>query len=587
MTSSKILLAAALAGSSASGLQAAGKPLPNIIVILTDDQGYGDFSCHGNPVLSTPQSDKLYQESVRFSNFHVAPVCTPTRGQLLSGMDAMHNKACMVPAGRNLMRRDIQTMPEVFLSQGYQTGIFGKWHLGDSYPDRPMDRGFVKCIWHQGWGLPSEIEYDNDYYNTRYLDSLTPVISNTYCTDLWFREAISWMTEMHGKKQPFFTYLATNTPHGPLYAPKEDSLFYGGKVNGPQAMFFGMIRNFEKNLARLDQWLTDSGLKENTVVVLMNDNGGTTGVNVYNAGMRGQKGSHYEGGHRAACFIRWPAGNFAVNTTSHYPAQVQDIFPTLMDLAGMDPGTVKQFDGISLRPLLEGNEMKEKDRMFVVQYGGRIYPEKYNSCVVMNNWRLVGADELYDMDKDSGQKSNIAGEHPGILKTMRDHYEKWWEGVPPGIDKIIPVIVGNPLNNPTTLTSNNWVGADADNHKMIALAVGPPRGGSYHIFAEKAGNYRLELSRWPFHLYRPMHMAGPDKNIGGNPLEPGRALPIEQGCVSINNGNPLVASKSSGNAVSVSVEVELEAGESVVQAWFRNLQGEDLCGAYYLRVHKL
>ena len=123
---------------------------PNVIVILTDDQGYGDFSCNGNPILQTPELDKFFAESLRFSDFHVSPYCTPTRGQLLSGLDALHNKAATVGTGRDMMRRDIITMPEVFRQNGYKTGIFGKWHLGDNYPDRPMDRGFDKSVWFKG-----------------------------------------------------------------------------------------------------------------------------------------------------------------------------------------------------------------------------------------------------------------------------------------------------------------------------------------------------------------------------------------------------------------------------------------------------
>jgi len=181
-----------------SAIAAAGNPpskRPNVIIVLSDDQGYGDFSCNGNPILQTPAFDKLYHESIRFSNFHVSPLCTPSRGELMSGLDAMHNLASTVLFGRGILRRDIVTMPEVFKQNGYHTGIFGKWHLGDSYPDRPMDRGFEKCEWFKGWGLLSEAEYDNDYYKTRYLDSLKPVNSDKYCTNLWFDEAMKWMAE--------------------------------------------------------------------------------------------------------------------------------------------------------------------------------------------------------------------------------------------------------------------------------------------------------------------------------------------------------------------------------------------------------
>ncbi|GAB1474039.1 hypothetical protein MASR2M69_14800 [Bacteroidota bacterium] len=145
---------------------------PNVIIILTDDQGYGDLSCNGNPVLKTPAIDRLQRESFNFTNFHVAPLSTPTRGQLITGMDALRNGAASVLTGRNLLRRDLKTLPQIFKENEYSTGIFGKWHLGDNFPDRPMDRGFNKCIWHKGWGLLSEAEFDNDYYETRCLDSL-------------------------------------------------------------------------------------------------------------------------------------------------------------------------------------------------------------------------------------------------------------------------------------------------------------------------------------------------------------------------------------------------------------------------------
>lgn len=220
---------------------------PNVIIILSDDQGYGDFSCHGNPILKTPALDKLNGESIRFSNFHVAPLCTPTRGQLMSGMEAMRNKASTVLTARGLMRRDILTMPEVFANNGYRTGIFGKWHLGDAYPDRPMDRGFEKCVWTKGWGLLSEMEFDNDYYQTRYLDSLDTCYAEKHCTDLWFDEAMAWMGEMAKEQQPFFTYLALNAPHGPFHSPEKNRKHYLGKVADDKvASIYGMVENIDE-----------------------------------------------------------------------------------------------------------------------------------------------------------------------------------------------------------------------------------------------------------------------------------------------------------------------------------------------------
>ena len=473
---------------------------PNVIIVLSDDQGYGDFSCHGNPVLKTPALDKLYNEGIRFDNFHVSPLCTPTRGQLMTGLDAMHNKASTVLTGRNLLRRDIITMPEIFGKNGYATGLFGKWHLGDNYPDRPMDRGFQKCIWHKGWGLLSEIEYDNDYYETRYLDSLEIKFSGEYCTNLWFNKAMEWMGEMDNKKQPFFTYLALNTPHGPFYSQAQDYNFYHDQVrDSTTASFLGMIRNIDRNMARLDDWLEKKGLKNNTLVVFMNDNGGTRGVELYNAGMRGKKGSNYDGGHRAACFIRWPDGNLASPLTVSSASQIQDLLPTFIDLFGFEIPANYHFDGKSLAPVIRDNKTAE-DRMFVVQYGGYVKPEKYFSCVVWNSWRLVGKDELYNINEDPGQKNNVAEDHPEILDEMKAFYETWWKGVETGINEFVPVIIGSEKEDPVVFNSNNWEDGAVNTQWKVALAGGAPKGGTCHISVVEGGKYKVELSRWPFHL---------------------------------------------------------------------------------------
>ncbi len=560
---------------------------PNVIIILSDDQGYGDFSCHGNPVLKTPALDKLYGESVRFGNFHVAALCTPTRGQLMTGLDAMHNKAATVLTARNLMRRDITTMPEVFKKNGYRTGIFGKWHLGDIYPDRPMDRGFEKCIWHKGWGLFSEIEYDNDYYKTRYLDSLDTKPSDSYCTDLWFNKSMEWMEEMADKKQPFFTYLALNAPHGPFHAPSEDFKFYSTQVNDSStASFLGMISSIDRNMSRLDKWLMEKNLKDNTLIVFMNDNGGTGGVKLYNAGMRGEKGSNYEGGHRAACFIRWPDGHLGKPRTVSYASQIQDLLPTFIDLFGFKVTEDVRFDGESLVPVLR-SENEAGSRMFVVQYGGNERPEKYFSCVVWDAWRLVGENELYNLDKDPAQEYNIAKYHPGVLIKMKTFYENWWVGVEPGINQFIPVLIGSGKENPVILNSNNWEEEAVNSQWKIAQAAGNSRGGICHIQVIVEGNYRIELSRWPFHLNRSLSKAGPAETPGGTKIRTGKPVPVAFGCVSINTNVPVIIRSKVADPTKIAFEMKLKEGDNTLQAWFKDKDQKDLCGAYYVRIEKL
>src|SRR5262249_47976189 len=282
---------------------------PNVIIVLSDDQGYGDFSCHGNPVLKTPNLDKLHAQSVRLTDFHVAPMCTPTRSQLMTGQDALRNGACSVCAGRSMIRPGIPTMAQHFAANGYRTGHFGKWHLGDSYPNLPHQRGFQDSVYHLGWGITSMADlWQNDYFDPRFRHNGELKQYKGYCTDVPFDLALAWMKEQKTKSEPFFVYLPTNAPHGPLWVPEQYRKMYAGKAGPNVASFYGMIANLDDNMARLDQFLADNNLVDNTIVFFMNDNGGTAGVDTYNAGMRGRKTQYYEGGHRASCFVRWPAG---------------------------------------------------------------------------------------------------------------------------------------------------------------------------------------------------------------------------------------------------------------------------------------
>ena len=578
------LLITCLSVIVATGQEA--KVNPNVIIVLSDDQGYGDLSVHGNPLLKTPALDKMYAESIRMSNFHVSPLCTPTRGQLMTGMDAMHNKASTVRFGRGRIQRDMVTMPEAFRDNGYTTGLFGKWHLGDTYPDRPMDRGFQKALWFKGWGLASEAEFDNDYYKTRYLDGLKTIQSSKYCTDLWFDEAMKWMGEMSDKKQPFFTYLSLNVTHGPFYAPDEDYEFYRNKVEDKNtAMFLGMVRNMDTNMARLDKWLTEKGLKENTIVIFMNDNGGTGGVKVYNAGMRDIKGSNYDGGHRAICFLQWSKGPIGKPRTISYPTEVQDLLPTFIDLLGFRRDQNYHFDGESLKPILQNPAKATASRMFVVQHMAANNLKKFGGCVVMDSWRLVGEDELYDVSKDPGQQQNVAASNPDILKKMKDHYEKWWAVTSPEANKVVPVIVGSDQEETVLVTCSEWLTESINTQWAVANGQGSAKGGAYKLYAEKKGKYLIELSRWPFHLNRSLTAAGPATAVGGTSIQPGKSLAIDAGTVSLNN-SVVNTVKAAADATKISMEVNMEAGDNKLQAWFKDKDGKDLIGAYFVNITK-
>ena len=287
---------------------------PNVIVVLTDDQGYGDLSYTGNPVLRTPALDRLQAESVRFTDFHVCPVCTPTRGELMTGCDSLRNGATFVSMGRALLRTDLPTAADIFAANGYRTGLFGKWHLGDNYPYRPQDRGFQEAIWHPSWGITSAADvYGNDYFDDTYRHRDRMEEFRGYCTDVWFEQATAWIRRCTRGGDPFFAYVGTNAPHGPLWVPDHYRDPYrgavaDGRVTADHASFFAMIACIDENLARLDWFLHQNGLYDDTIFVFMTDNGTASGEAVYNAGMRGRKSSIYDGGHRVPCLLRWPGG---------------------------------------------------------------------------------------------------------------------------------------------------------------------------------------------------------------------------------------------------------------------------------------
>ena len=278
-------------------------------------------------MLKTPAMDKLHSQSVCFTQFHSAPMCTPTRGQFFSGQDACHNGATSVTAGRAMLRRGIPTMGDVFSSQGYATGLFGKWHLGDAYPFRPMDRGFQEAIYFRGYGLYSAPEFGNDYFNGRYLDKGVPKRFEGYCTDFWFSEAMKWMGDCRKERKPSSaTCPPTRRTARPGWTQKYSAPY---KKVGPAADHFGMLANLDENIGKLEAFLQPSGLRDNTILIFMSDNGayttnnGTTGgADVFNAGMRGHKTQAYEAAtaYCASCAGRRAAS--ARRSTPSDPARV-------------------------------------------------------------------------------------------------------------------------------------------------------------------------------------------------------------------------------------------------------------------------
>jgi arylsulfatase len=547
---------------------------PNVILILTDDQGYGDFSVHGNPVLKTPVLDRLHDESIRLTDFHVAPMSSPTRGQLLTGRDAMDNGATAVCTGRSMVREDLPTMADIFKLSGYNTAHFGKWHLGDSYPYRPQDRGFEETVHHGAWGITSIADYyGNTYWDNTFEHNSKYEKFDGYCTDVWFDLTIDFIRKSQEDQNPFFIYLATNCPHVPNLCDDKYSDPYLKKGMTPVvSKFFGQIANIDENMQRLITTLDETDLSENTILIYMTDNGTATGYDVFNDGMRGHKTSPYEGGHRVPFFIRWPDGKLGKPRDINELTAVQDVLPTLIDLCDLKKPGNTSFDGISLAPLLTGEVNKLDDRILVVEYENPSQP-KENKAVLWNKWRLVKDTELYDLSVDPGQMRDIVAQYPEILKKMQDYYKEWRKNTLPDYDKTRYIHIGSDKQNPLMLYSNDWVGSYADNPGNL---IAGDRIGSWEIIVENAGKYEVTLSRW--HPVSGVAFNAP--SIVSN--KEGGAIPVAQARLKIGDFDKTIIT-SSGQTEAEFV-LDLNKGTTKIETWFLDNTGKPLCSAYYTKV---
>lgn len=438
---------------------------PNILFILTDDQGYGDLSAHGNPVLKTPNLDKLCGESVRFTDFVVSPTCAPTRSALMTGRHEFRNGVTHTILERERLDLKATTVAQVLKSAGYTTGIFGKWHLGDEAAYRPAKRGFDEQFIHGGGGIGQSYPGScgdapgNGYFDPAILHNDKFVKTTGYCTDVFFAQATQWLEAVKGR-QPFYCHIATNAPHGPYLAKPEDrALFEGQGLDADTANFFGMLHNIDENVGKLMARLETWGIARDTLVIFMNDNGGTAGVKVFNAGMHGSKGSPWIGGTRAMSFWRWP-GRLAPADCPALVAHV-DVFRTWAGLAGaaLTPEADRQAEGRSLLPLLEKPDAPWETRTLFSHVGrwpkGTDYQaaKTRNASIRTPQYHLVseaarpqgakkkaaaGAGEagwqLFDVKADPGEMANIAAEKPEVVKELLGSYDQWWDSLKGQID---------------------------------------------------------------------------------------------------------------------------------------------------------
>lgn len=581
---------------------------PNVIIVMTDDQGFGELSRHGNPVVKTPHLDKFGNESLRFVDFHVAPMCTPTRGQLLTGLDAARNGAINVSSGRALMRPELKTMANIFKDNNYRTGIFGKWHLGDNFPFRPEDRGFDEAIWFPSSHIGSVPDFwGNDYFDDTYIHNTKRQKFEGYCTDVFFDESIRFMKDSVSQGKPFFTYIATNTPHGPLIAKEEDKKaiaeafdkadfpMKSPKIKKMLMNYLGMVRNIDSNMGKLIKFLKDENLRENTIVIFTTDNGTTQGHKYYPAGMRGSKTELWEGGHRVPFFMSWPKGNLASARDIDGLVQVQDVLPTLIDLCELKNSL--SFDGISLKKVLKGEEQIDKERILIINYSrmpsGFNYPSpftqsiltKEHSAVLWKKWRLLEDRELYNLENDPLQKVNVFDKHPEVVTKLRAHLNTWWNEVKDIANIPQRIVVGHKAENPMMITACEWLDVFVDQQRQIK--AGTQKSGYWLLDVAEAGDYEIELSRWPKELGIPI------RGKVGN----GKALAIKTARLFLNNYHHLSIAqkrpygfegltKAVGiKDITVKFDVKLNAGPIALHTFFGQ-RNEAICSSYYVYIRR-
>ena len=560
---------------------ASSDPPPNVVLVMTDDQGYGDLRCHGNGLIKTPNLDRLHASAVRFTDFHVDPTCSPTRSALMTGRYSTRTGVWHTVMGRSILFHDEVTMADVFAKAGYRTGIFGKWHLGDNYPSRPQDRGFQEVVIHGGGGVGQTPDFwGNDYFDDAYQHNGEWKRFEGYCTKVFFDHAIRFIER--NRTRPFFCYLPTNVPHSPNNVADKYSRPYENQgVSSSMARFYGMITEFDENLGRLRSRLDQLGLSENTIFIFMTDNGTAGGVyrarkgagkpprwTGFNAGMRGAKGTAWDGGHRVPFFVHWPGGGIEGGHDVGRLAAHFDVLPTLAELCGLDLPTDRELDGRSLAPLLRGLESRWPERTLFAHVQREEIPPKWIRSVAMTErWRLMDGTALYDIKADPGQQRDVAGEHPRVVKKLRADYEAWWASLEPRLEKHGWIVLGNEAENPASLTCMDWhVPTTAGipwNQPHIRNV--PDANGYWMVEFARAGTYEFTLRQAP--------------------AIAGKAIEATWAGVSVGSGE--VSALVPDGAAEVVLTVDVETGRRRLTTQFIDKRTGRSRGAFYVDVRRL
>ncbi|MDA9335864.1 arylsulfatase, partial [Flavobacteriaceae bacterium] len=426
-------------------------------------QGMGDLACMGNEVLKTPNIDAFYAKSTRFTDFQVSPTCAPTRAAIMSGNRPFEVGVTHTILQRERMALDVYTMPQALQSAGYETGLFGKWHLGDEEEYLPTSRGFNEVLMHGAGGIGQTkhgdfpANEDNLYFDNILLHNDTIVQTKGFCTDVFFDSALAWIKQKNDADKPYFAYVALNAPHAPLVAPEEyKKRFLELGYDKGTAGRYGMIENIDDNFGKLMQKLESWNALENTLVIFMTDNGAThlkgklngEKITHFNGNLKGGKNSPYEGGTHVPAFWYWK-GKLGNGVDINKLVSHIDLYQTFSEIAGVSlPEKMQKLSGRSLVPLLENPNAAWEDRELFVHCGrwadGKREAFKFKKAAVRTQqWRFSNNSQLYNIPNDPSEKNDVAAQHPEVIAKLQDSYNQWWENTKPlmvneGFPKVEP-----------------------------------------------------------------------------------------------------------------------------------------------------
>ena len=537
-----------------NALELTASDQPNVVFILSDNQSFYEMSCHGHADIKTPHIDRLAGQSLEFTNFHAPPYCSPSRAVILTGRYAMRSGVFTTIAGRSILHKDEKTLPQFLKPNGYHSAIFGKWHLGFSYPYRPQDRGFDEVFVHGGGGVGQmEDYYGNSLFDTTFIHNGKVSPSKGYCTDVLFDQAIEYVEAKHKEKQPFFCFVSTPVTHSPHHGPKE--LVSQLKAQGIQGnvQLYAQVQNLDSNIGRMMKKIEELGLAEDTILVYasdqgMNDRGAPHGDN--------RKGLGFDPAHHVPFMLRFPGAKPKVVSRL---AGMIDFFPTILDLCGIK--VPNNIDGISLKPLLLGKKGYPEDRTLIIQCPRSRNASKWkNSAVKTDRWRLVNGEKLYDVTIDPRQNTDVAGQNPDVVDQLRIAYEAYWDDFPDQATTLSRHLLGHPGGDEVVLNGMDWyLGASPWN----SGAYNRPSTGAWAVTLSEKGRYQFECRRFP---------RSADKSVGASSAE-------------IRIGEQTVQTTLAEPDKKTTFILALEPGDYDLEAFFTI--GKKRFGALWVHVKKL